>query len=318
MTAQAIDVAGTGFTVLDRIYESGEPSIQALGGSCGNVLVSLAMLNRAVCPILALGSDEVGDRLVSEFEEAGADVRYIFRRSELASPVLAQNVDTDSGQHTFSFICPETDKHFPTFKSIDRGQVCEAKAAITSCSIFYADRLSEAICEAMEAAANAGALVYFEPSAIGDSGLFERALKLAAVLKFSADRMCSDMLANIDPSTILIVTRGIDGLLLRQGDRSFDFAAVPAPVVRDTCGSGDMVSVAVIDRLLSRSPRGIRSLLVDDVFEGVWAGQKLAAANCAYVGARGVFKQAGAGAVRRLLDDFACEERQQLELFSGA
>ena len=34
-----VDVAGTGFTVLDRIYADGDLAGEALGGSCGNVLV---------------------------------------------------------------------------------------------------------------------------------------------------------------------------------------------------------------------------------------------------------------------------------------
>ena len=47
------DVVGTGFTVLDRVFKDGTLSDEALGGSCGNVLVSLAMLQRRVAPVLA-------------------------------------------------------------------------------------------------------------------------------------------------------------------------------------------------------------------------------------------------------------------------
>ena len=60
-----VDVAGTGFAVLDRIYTPGCSSVsEALGGSCGNVLISLAMLRRRVVPILSLGRDETGRRLL--------------------------------------------------------------------------------------------------------------------------------------------------------------------------------------------------------------------------------------------------------------
>src|SRR3546814_7820610 len=81
MTVQPemIDVVGTGFTVLDRLYADGDFSGEALGGSCGNVLVSLALLRRQVAPVLSLGSDEVGEQLVDAFRIAGADTRFIWR-----------------------------------------------------------------------------------------------------------------------------------------------------------------------------------------------------------------------------------------------
>src|SRR4051794_11519102 len=84
------DVVGTGLTVLDRIYADGDLAAEELGGSCGNVLVSLAMLHRQVAPLIALGWDDIGTRLVDEFVRAGADVRFIHRRWDLRSPVIAQ------------------------------------------------------------------------------------------------------------------------------------------------------------------------------------------------------------------------------------
>src|SRR3954469_25122383 len=93
--ATHIDVAGTGFAVLDRVYAERHRPFEALGGSCGNVLVSLAMLQRSVFPLLAFGDDPVGNYLVAEFENAGADTRYISRRLGWSSPVLAQRLDPD-------------------------------------------------------------------------------------------------------------------------------------------------------------------------------------------------------------------------------
>src|SRR5574338_205762 len=104
VTKQAVDVAGTGFTVLDRVYADDSDPFEALGGSCGNVLVSLALLNRSVAPVIALGCDDVGDALSVEFQLAGADTRYIFRSHYIASPILIQLVDTLQGQHEFSFV----------------------------------------------------------------------------------------------------------------------------------------------------------------------------------------------------------------------
>src|SRR3546814_18606714 len=87
---ERVDVAGTGFTVLDRVYADGGFAGEALGGSCGNVLVSLAMLHRHVAPLLALGMDNTGERLVSELSQAGANTD---RKSVVSGKMVSVRVD---------------------------------------------------------------------------------------------------------------------------------------------------------------------------------------------------------------------------------
>ncbi|MFX8988198.1 hypothetical protein ABTN23_19155, partial [Acinetobacter baumannii] len=77
----------------------------------------------------------------------------------------------------------------PRYQSIVEADVARALPVIRNCTVFYADRLSTAIVEAMEAASAAGSVVYFEPSDIEDEVLFRRALTVTAVLKFSAERL---------------------------------------------------------------------------------------------------------------------------------
>jgi fructokinase len=151
---------------LDRVYANGDLTDEALGGSCGNVLVSLAMLQRNVAPVLALGDDHEGERLVDEFSQAGAVVRYIHRRPGLRSPVLVQELNTASGQHGFSFVCPETNEEFPRYHAIGEAELASALPVLTNCSVFYVDRRSESIREAMKMASSAGAIIFFEPSEI--------------------------------------------------------------------------------------------------------------------------------------------------------
>ncbi|QAB01158.1 hypothetical protein DC439_25540 (plasmid) [Agrobacterium tumefaciens] len=293
------DVVGTGFTVLDRLYQDGHFSDESLGGSCGNVLVSLAMLHRAVAPILRLGLDLAGERLMTEFCEAGAIVEHIHRKPELRSPILAEKLDTASGIHRFSFTCPETDTDLPRYEPIGEPELAEALPLLQACSVFYTDRLSESILKAMRAARAGGAIVFFEPSEIGNSDLFERALELSTILKYSSDRL-DDELDGMALNCVKIVTHGSSGLEVRDGSLKIWCSAIGASQVLDTCGSGDMVSVGIIDWLLTES------LSIDEVngsqlVTGVVAGQRLAAANCAYVGARGLFRQRGASYVRSLL-----------------
>jgi fructokinase len=310
-----LDVAGTGFTVLDRVYSPDIPTFQTLGGSCGNVLVSLALLERSVAPVLSIGDDPVGHELVSEFEEAGALTDFIFQRRDRASPILAQQMDPASGQHTFSFVCPETDEAYPRYQPIEREEARRAEAALTACNIFYTDRVSEGILEAMRTAAASGAVVYFEPSAIDDFELFAQAVSLASIVKYSADRMQGFWShAPLRSGSIAIITFGADGLEVRQEGQTVRCEATPAPLVRDTCGSGDMVSVGLIDHMLALGPFH-STPPVNDILRGIVAGQRLAAANCAYVGARGLFKTCGAQVVRQLLDDPTFRLDLQLDLF---
>lgn len=294
------EVVGTGFTVLDRIFEDGFFTEEALGGSCGNVLVSLAMLRRHVVPVIALGADDVGRQLVDEFAEAGADIRFIYQRSWLSSPVIAQELDTLSGHHRFRFDCRETLREFPRYHPIEHQEVEEAACVLAACSVFYTDRLSESIVYAMRQARAAGALVYFEPSDI-DGELFEDAVRLSSIVKYSSDRLGADVNELVaDTSAVAIVTHGADGLEVRQGMISIWCKAIPVERVADTCGSGDMVSVGLIDWLLGDG-RPFHSLALNEIVAGVVAGQHLAAANCAYTGARGLFRDKGALFARNVL-----------------
>lgn len=307
MSEASIDVAGTGFTVLDRVYSNRQKAFEALGGSCGNVLVSLALLQRKVAPVLTLGFDSAGDFLLDEFEEAGADTRFIFRSHYVSSPILAQELDVASGQHWFTFVCPETDADLPRYQPLEAIEVQQAEAAFDHCTVFYADRLSEAIVNAMETAERAGALVYFEPSAVEDARLFQRALRCTSVLKYSSERFPTAISESaLAADAISIITFGAEGLEIRQKSKRVRCTAVPAQIVRDTCGSGDMVSVGIIDRILSHvDDRASWSL--DLVLPGVIAGQRLASANCAYAGARGLFRNRGAEFVRSVLNGEDCD-----------
>jgi fructokinase len=315
MDPKHVDVAGTGFAVLDRVYPTREKSFEALGGSCGNVLVSLAMLERSVFPLLAFGDDAIGNSLVDEFVRAGADTRYISRRSGMPSPVLTQWLDTDSGQHSFSLLCPETEKILPQYCSVDELEVDGAKPVLNACAVFYTDRLNHSTFRAMHTAAQSGSIVFFEPSAIEDEALFDRAIALCSIVKYSSERL-GDMLLGqkLKTGAIAVVTHGAEGLEVRQGDESAWCPAVQAPVVRDTCGSGDMVSVGIIDWMLTHHRRNIQSVLTD-FLPGVVAGQRLAAINCAYAGARGVFLNQGANCARSILNGRAGEIAIQQELF---
>src|SRR3546814_7921692 len=104
----------------------------------------------------------------------------------------------------------------------------------------------------MRTAEAAGAVIFFEPSDFEDGFPFEEALRLATVLKYSEDRL-GDRLAGRLIDCVSIVTYGAAGLEVRDGGETIWCEAIDAPTVLDTCGSGDMVSVGVIDWMLANN-----------------------------------------------------------------
>lgn len=293
---------GTGLVALDRIHiGTTQPIFEELGGSCGNVLISLAMLGRSVMPLLRLGTDSVGGRLERDLRLAGADTRLVVRRDDVRSPVIVELLDPASSDHRFSFTCPNSSERFGSFQPITPCELEPARPVVATCTIFYTDRLSDTICDAMEAAAAGGAIVYFEPSSIVEPGLFERALSISHILKYSVDRLAREIATYVHPDIFSVVTAGVFGLEVWHGGEVHRCPASAADVVKDTCGSGDMVTLGLIDAILQSGASGFSSLSVETVLAGVQAGQRLAAANCAYVGARGLFRERGAAHAQSIL-----------------
>lgn len=293
---------GTGLVALDRIHVGTPvPVFEELGGSCGNVLISLAMLGRSVTPLLRLGTDPVGMRLERDLRLAGANTGLIAKREDVRSPVIVELLDLASSDHRFSSTCPNSSERFGTFQPITPSELERARLVIATCAIFYTDRLSDTICDAMNAAAAGGAIVYFEPSSIGEPALFERALSIAHIFKYSVDRLSPKIATSIRPDVFSIATAGNLGLEIRHGGEVHRCPASAADEVKDTCGSGDMVTLGLIDAILQSGALGFSSLSAETVLAGVRAGQRLAAANCAYVGARGLFRERGAAHARSIL-----------------
>lgn len=307
------DVAGTGFTCMDHIYTDGVLTGMQPGGSAGNVLWALAKLGHAVAPVLRLGYDYPGGIINADFARAGAETAYIARDGHVRTPAIAQLLDTASGRHDFSFRNPATGEGFARYApkmarqldTDDLGHLEHGRTAVSSCRVFFADRLNTDILAAFYVAASHGAMVVFEPSEISDRDMFQEALELVTVLKISADRIALQDVVDLDvPVPVIIQTRGADGLSVTAGGDTQPFPAIPAEAVVDTCGAGDMMTAGLVDWFLRqdmdlRLPRQGREPDVErigtqitQIAEGILAGQRLAAANCAHVGARGYLAQA--------------------------
>jgi fructokinase len=278
-------VAGTGLTVLDRIYAAGhDRPLEALGGSCGNVLVSLAMLGHRVAPVAALGEDVHGDFLLREFRRAGCATDLICQKADRGSPVIVEHIDPVRVRHWFSFSCPDTLEAFPRWRSIDEEQVRLARDTLEEVLVFYTDRLSPAIVSAMETARDAGTIVFFEPAMRSEEALLARAMRTVSILKLS-DETAGDVITGGETAATappaVIRTHGVRGLTASLATAQRFFPAQPAPRLVDACGSGDMVTIRLIDHLLRRWTKRAE-WSAKDFFAGVESGQRLAALNCAF------------------------------------
>jgi len=295
-------VAGTGLIALDDICVTGSNErFFGLGGSCGNVLTSLAQLEHAVAPVARLGADRAGGLLFQELHAAGCILEHVLSDPEIGTPTVIENLNIKTGRHEFDFTCPKTGRCFPTYAPIGHEHFERAAETIQKADAFYCDRVSPATVRAMETAAESGAFVVFEPSSRrADARLLKKAISAASILKVSE----ATSAALIHPALlagcpIVVTTHGRDGLTLRTRQSVVRMGSARSPRLIDTCGAGDMLSAGLIHHLL-RFGSG-PDFRHGDLVDGLNAGMRLAALNCAFVGARGAFRAFAAETLSNLV-----------------
>lgn len=173
--------------------------------------------------------------------------------------------------------------------------------AIQAASIFYVDRLSETTLQALEDASRAGAVVFFEPNAVRDFSLFRRAIPFIDIMKISDDTRSEIGAMEFEAPPYFITTHGSAGLTLQTPTQTMALPSLIAPRLVDTCGAGDMVTTGLIHALMNAGSKR-RSLRIDDVYSGLRMGQWLAALNCAFIGARGLFHAFSGSVLREALE----------------
>lgn len=299
-------VSGTGFAALDLIFpwsnrqdESGAEHFSAAGGTCANVLLTLAQLGLHVSFLSRLGRDPAGMNISDSFRQAGVDVNAIFHDDTISSPIILQYLgspEREGDDHWFSR--HYQGRHLPGYTGITRDQVLFATPTLTRSQAFVFDRLTPETLSAAHTASSGGALVLFEPSAIRDQALFRDALAFIDILKFSSQRLDKEKLPDTWLTDVPVVIRtsgemGLD-IFFRGRPRPYHLPAIKAPRMADSCGSGDMVTAGLLFWLGTSEIRDRQAFL-----QGIGKGQKLAAMNCAFVGARGLFHAMDISRIRK-------------------
>ena len=273
---------GSGFVALDIVQgESG--SFAATGGSCGNVIAILAWLGWSARLSTRLGTDLAGDMVFQEFFDTGVEVSGLIRDATVSTPIIIQRfvAQTDgSRRHRYSLSCPDCGKWLPRFRATTLRQIEPLLESINRAKTYYFDRVTAASLKAAAAAARIGALVVFEPSALGDEGAFQRAVDVCDVLKYSNEQLghVPDLAAATHPR-IVIETLGADGLRVRWRKRWSRLPAFEAPLFKDAAGSGDWCTAGLIHAVGTKGRAGLAALRKADLERALRFGQALAALN---------------------------------------
>ncbi|MCX6000420.1 MAG: hypothetical protein NTU41_12795 [Chloroflexi bacterium] len=146
-----------------------------------------------------------------------------------------------------------------------------------------------------EAFAAQGTLIVFEPSNVGQAKLFQEAVSLSHIVKYSHERLGHLRLPAYPAPLLEIETLGDAGLRYRLRDANrqtlSQWMLVPAYAVnsaRDTAGAGDWCTGGIIHILGTNGSEGFNIAVEKNISLALRFGQALAALKCGYQGARGV------------------------------
>jgi fructokinase len=296
---------GCGLVALDIVVHGGRRvAYSGVGGTVGNVLAIMAGLGWHSIPMVRLGADHAGMRVLDELTALGVDTRYLALDRQLATPVVYQFNDIGSQHHLFSFDCPSCGTSRRFAPGLIDGMEAQPGTVPQRGQVFFFDRLTaSSVALAQQARANGG-LVVFEPSSLGqDQSLLASAVRAAHVVKYSADRISERDLPSLREGFVEVQTLGVRGLRFRM--HSLDPSWVELPAIRtasvvDTAGAGDWCTAGFLHVLAQHLPSGsLADRGYNHVYGALRSGQAMAALNCQHIGARGLMREYG----RALLQD---------------
>jgi sugar/nucleoside kinase (ribokinase family) len=250
----------------------------------------LSFLGWETYPISRLKDDPAARYLRHDLAQWGVHDDFLSIDTEVDTPVIVQQIlrtKVGGTSHKFSWQCPSCGRYLPSFRPPTIRAVRSFIERLADHTVYFFDRVSAATVLLAEQCSNAGALIFFEPNSGAPEHLLKRALRVAHIVKYSANRVKGLPLGN---RTILeIRTLGEDGLEFRRDrDRRWTkMSAIKPAELKDTCGSGDWCSAGLMYKL-GESPLGrLTEFSNTDLADALRFGQALASWNCAFEGARG-------------------------------
>lgn len=293
-------IIGTGLLALDIVFNTEgvrEPRFYA-GGTCGNVLSILSYMGWQAYPIARLNGDLASKHILEDLRRWGVHLEFTSCKPLCDTPVIIQKIKqskSGQGQHRFHFRCPKCGACYPTYKPVYTSTIKQIVPKIKSPKVFFFDRVSRGALVLAEVCAEQGALVVFEPSAVGDRRLFKEALNVAHILKYSNDRIQGAPGTYTKKTNLVleIETQGFEGLrfrnMLKRGSKKEwqHLAAYEVTKIKDAAGAGDWCTASIINIVGRDGLAGLREVTDAELIEALRYGQAAAAWNCGFEGARG-------------------------------
>jgi sugar/nucleoside kinase (ribokinase family) len=292
-------VFGSGLIALDLIVSAEcSSSIRAhAGGTCGNVLTVLAYLGWNSYPIARLGDDAASQVVRADLGRWDVHLDHAGCIPSAHTPIIVQQIRKKrdgTPTHSFSWACPRCGKRLPSFQPVTRTAVETIAPHLRHAQVFFMDRLSRGILDMAAQAETNGALIMYEPSGVAEPRLLKEAVALAHIIKYAEARLAEveNVWSREAATMVEIQTLGERGLRYRHklsGKRTgwTSLAAIDAPRLVDTCGSGDWLSAGFLAECFRLAPDGLRGMKPAQLTRAFRYGQALAAWNCGFEGARG-------------------------------
>jgi fructokinase len=273
-------VIGIGETILDIIFENGQPERSVVGGSVLNGMVSLSRLGVPVTFISEVGDDRVG-RMACDFMSAnGINTASVDRFEGRKSPVSLAFLDADkNAEYIFHTDYPEKRLNM-AFPEINEDDIL-AFGSFYALNPVYRDRFVELLKEAERRKA----LIYydpnFRPSHKSDKNRLHSIVSencaYATVVRgsdedfyhlYAKTEMAGVYSEIIRPNCrCFITTHGADGVNLYTDSITTHFDAKTVTPV-STIGAGDNFNAGIIYGLMKYD---IRRRDLPELDEGVWA-----------------------------------------------
>lgn len=319
---------GSGLLALDVIL-NGSPSTPAkltAGGSCGNVMTILSYLGWSSYPVARLKNNLASEEIFTDLERWQVKTDFILKESTGSTSIIIHRIfKNEKGQsvHRFEFRDPTSGTWFPRFIPYLSKQIPDMVKRMPSPHVYYFDRVNRAALDLATQAKKHEAVVFFEPSSIGDPKLFEECLRVTDIIKFSNERIPDyKRLYENNMVHLEIETLGKEGLNFRFAKNKskwthMDPFNISNPI--DSAGAGDWCTAGIIDNLCKEGLKGLKKWNISEIKFGLQKGQFLGAMNCFFEGARGMMYYVDKASFRSLvgIENLRLDELKKEDLFKS-
>lgn len=275
-------VVSSGFTTID--IRLGAELIASPGGTATNVARALTSLGWRSTMVGTVGSDPGAHLIKRVLDADGVQNDDLVSDSSWLTPVLLQV--TAESRHSWEYNCPICGARYAKHRPPAEARAHSLVGRMTAPDVFFFDRTSLFTIALARAWSAAGTLVVFEPATLGRPHLFEQALAVADLVKFSSERRRT-FERLIDGAPISQVeTLGVDGARYRGANQENWHYVPGSEVVKviDTVGAGDWTTAGIIDSLWSSRDGDALRIDSDSISEALARGQALGAAACGWSG----------------------------------